>query len=559
MDSATGEVKLAEEEIGSPGYHFRAFDGVGSSGTLPDGTYRIRIVVRSLLGNRGIDPPDTAVLYVRVYESENYHIISRGVSGASFFHDTQYHVTRVVDTAYTGEVLNKVTLYKNYFPYYHYWETVQADREELGFSPVLSSNDSVLIFSVPDSVVIIKNPLLCYDVSSNTRVYSCGKFPVISPCGDKIIYYRDNSIVVEDWKHRRILETFPVSEVRFLGFHPYHDMFLYSRGGDLILHTPSGDSLVFHSDGGIIEEACYHPDGIRMLLLISDSVGKKILHFDPLRSETLIIEESQILKGISVTPDGRFITYNQGRYVIGFPAGKIRKEPLVLIKSPLVGNDVEQKITIRGTVINNVSPDTTVYAHLTSFKVEWGYGEYPDEFSNEGVGCNSSDEEFDRINFEWNQDYESWEELPWNNDFLLVKSIFRDGITYGGVVGYWYNGPINFIELEHNVQWMYGKEKLNIKINGQNIYYFSKPYPNPAFKDLNFKFMIPEKGNVIMEIFTVDGRLLGRLVEMYEAGCHVIKLSDILKQNKIPTGIYFYRFKYREKLEKGKFVWIKSN
>jgi len=1008
IDSITGEVKLVEEEVESPGYHFRAFDGVGRNGTLPDGVYGLRIIAKSLFGERKVDPPDTAILYVRVYQSENYHVISPGVTGAAFFHNIEYSVTRVIDTTTAGEVLTKVTLHRGYTPYHYYWATTLSDREELMLSPFLSSNDSVLIFSIPDSVVIIENPLLYYDPYMNMKINPCGEFPAISPCGDKLIYYRNSSIIVEDWRHREILETFSIPGVKFLRFHPYHDVFLYSKGKDLFIHTPNGDSLIFHVDVGEIEEACYYPDGIKMLLLISDSTGKKILHFDPLRSETLVVEESQMLRGISVTPDGRFITYSQGRYVIGFPAGKIRKEPLVLVKSPLVGDGVEQKVIIRGTVVDNISPDTeTVYAHLSSFRVEWGYGEYPEEFSTEGItypngqgeviddilaeiippfrtgkitikvtayslegdsairyvwvnfsplkltwwgnysfednidsycdtlhmhislmdttdvnvlraeimrndsviyvidkfndpvwdtgwayfttydlrdsvgkflegedysliawvtkaedtvstlrkhftihhyslvtddrsatyppqvrhleilpctdtsscidslyltylskgdvflakgirwyeiqpekekwivyydsiiatkplsnnklddyypsilldtlerklfvawgdetgtlhlyeenltdnrsreyklglwgkiiftdiekvdstiymvysgtfsrrtflglvkfnnanfdilrrwefesklclpdlataGGNlylaikkgkdlrlyhipdwdsinirkeiedslphdtfditnfalgevesnpdlilllarkdkaglvlsilkdsvlntvsfqhvdssfeeyteaviskdwldivgySSAENWDyRVIFGWDTCSEGWCEL--SRDHHLTNSIFRSGITYGGVVGYWYNGPINFIELCHNMEWKYRTEKVNTNFEEKICYNFFKPYPNPASEDMNFKFVLPEKDKVVMEIYTIEGRCIGRLEKVYEAGYHVLKLSAILPQNKMPSGVYFYRFKYRGKKEKGKFVWIKRS
>jgi len=1008
IDSITGEVKLVEEEVESPGYHFRAFDGVGRNGTLPDGVYGLRIIAKSLFGERKVDPPDTAILYVRVYQSENYHVISPGVTGAAFFHNIEYSVTRVIDTTTAGEVLTKVTLHRGYTPYHYYWATTLSDREELMLSPFLSSNDSVLIFSIPDSVVIIENPLLYYDPYMNMKINPCGEFPAISPCGDKLIYYRNSSIIVEDWRHREILETFSIPGVKFLRFHPYHDVFLYSKGKDLFIHTPNGDSLIFHVDVGEIEEACYYPDGIKMLLLISDSTGKKILHFDPLRSETLVVEESQMLRGISVTPDGRFITYSQGRYVIGFPAGKIRKEPLVLVKSPLVGDGVEQKVIIRGTVVDNISPDTeTVYAHLSSFRVEWGYGEYPEEFSTEGItypngqgeviddilaeiippfrtgkitikvtayslegdsairyvwvnfsplkltwwgnysfednidsycdtlhmhislmdttdvnvlraeimrndsviyvidkfndpvwdtgwayfttydlrdsvgkflegedysliawvtkaedtvstlrkhftihhyslvtddrsatyppqvrhleilpctdtsscidslyltylskgdvflakgirwyeiqpekekwivyydsiiatkplsnnklddyypsilldtlerklfvawgdetgtlhlyeenltdnrsreyklglwgkiiftdiekvdstiymvysgtfsrrtflglvkfnnanfdilrrwefesklclpdlataGGNlylaikkgkdlrlyhipdwdsinirkeiedslphdtfditnfalgevesnpdlilllarkdkaglvlsilkdsvlntvsfqhvdssfeeyteaviskdwldivgySSAENWDyRVIFGWDTCSEGWCEL--SRDHHLTNSIFRSGITYGGVVGYWYNGPINFIELCHNMEWKYRTEKVNTNFEEKISYNFFKPYPNPASEDMNFKFVLPEKDKVVMEIYTIEGRCIGRLEKVYEAGYHVLKLSAILPQNKMPSGVYFYRFKYRGKKEKGKFVWIKRS
>jgi len=875
-------------------------------------------------------------------------------------------------------------------------------------SPFLASNDSVLIFSIPDSVVIIETPLLYYDHYMNMKINPCGEFPAISPCGDKLIYYMNSTIIVEDWRHGRILETFSIPEVKFLRFHPYHDVFLYSNGKDLFIHGPDGDSLIFHIDNGEIEEACYYPDGIKMLLLISDSTGREILHFDPLRSETLVVEESQILRGISVTPDGRFITYSQGRYVIGFPAGKIRKEPLVLIKSPLVGDGVEQKIIIRGTVMDNISPDTeTVYAHLSNFKVEWGYGEYPEEFNTEGItypngqgevidnilaeitppfktgtitikvtayslegdsairyvwvnfsplklewwgnysfqnsidsycdtlhiqisltdtgdvnvlraeimrndsviyvidkfngpvedtewvyfatydlrdsigkflegedysliawvtragdtvstlkkhfsiqhyslvtddwratyppqarhlevllcadttNCTDSlyitylskgdvllakgirwyeiqpekekwivyydsitttkplsnnrlrdyypsilldtlnkelfvvwgdergilhlykenltdnksreyklglwgkivftdiekidsaiyivyggifsrktffglvrfnnatfdilrkwefesklyppelaiaggnlylalkkgkdvilyhipdwdstnireeieislpNDNFDITNFTLGEvegnlnlvlllacknkkglvfsilkdsllntvslqhvdsSFEEYTEAVISKDWLdivgyasaenwyyrvifgrdtgsegwlelsrdshLTNSIFRSGITYGGVVGYWYNGPINFIELCHNMEWKYRTEKLNRDFEEKISYNFFNPYPNPASEDISFKFVLPEKDKVVMGIYTIEGRCIGRLEKVYGAGYHVLKLSAILPQNKMPSGVYFYRFKYRDKKEKGKFVWIKRS
>ena len=386
IDSITGEVKLSESEIESPGYHFRVFDGVGNAGTLPDGAYKLRIIVRSLFGERdGIDPPDTGMLYVRVYQSENYHVFSKGATGATFFHDDEHLITRVLDTSSFGNLSSSVVLFEGYNPSITYYEGSLSNDESCLLSPHLSSNDSTLLFALPLGVGIVKDPLFFYDTTQLQFVAS-GKYPVISPCGDKIAYLKNHYIIVKDLKSGHITESFPAPYVRFLSFHPYHNEILYAKGGDLFVHKSGRDSLVFHTDSGEIEEAQYFPDGVKILLLIKEGEGEKIALYDPVREHVITIEQINGIRGISATWDGRFITYSQGKYVVGFPAGKRIKEPRTLLASPLVGNGMEEKIRIRGSVENNTSQNAdTVYAHLDHFKVEWGYGEYPSTFRSDGV------------------------------------------------------------------------------------------------------------------------------------------------------------------------------
>ncbi len=332
VDSATEHVILHTNRVESPGYHFRLFDGIDSSGTLPDGTYKIRIITYSLYGDRGIDPPDTAILFFHVVQSETHQVITKGYTGATFFHNKNYYtITRVIDTqTTTGVLLSDVIFLNGMSEINDYLNLEYSGAPQLQFPPVLSANDSVLLVSLPyDTIFVLKNPFEYYAITEN--YISGGRFPAPSPSGKSFYYYNhhEKCIIEKNIENGMVLRNIPVLKpVNYIAPHPYNTAtFIYSTGDALHLYSEGRDSIVLQAGTDeYIEEARFFPNGNEIVLLIRDNGGRRVEYYNLLTHRRETLEQSSFLRGVNVTNDGRFITYSQGEYVMGYPFGKIRRK-----------------------------------------------------------------------------------------------------------------------------------------------------------------------------------------------------------------------------------------
>ena len=84
-------------------------------------------------------------------------------------------------------------------------------------------------------------------------------------------------------------------------------------------------------------------------------------------------------------------------------------------------------------------------------------------------------------------------------------------------------------------------------------------YPNPASRGGDFEFTLPKTATVSLQVFSVDGRLVGEVTRgTYAAGVHRVRWSGLrLDQHPLPTGVYFYRLTANRNELKGKLVVVK--
>lgn len=81
--------------------------------------------------------------------------------------------------------------------------------------------------------------------------------------------------------------------------------------------------------------------------------------------------------------------------------------------------------------------------------------------------------------------------------------------------------------------------------NNVKGYLLEQNYPNPFNPDTRIKFTLPQKSHVTIEVYSVNGELTRRIVDLdYNAGYHYAKWNGKDQfGNQAASGIYFYRIK----------------
>lgn len=83
----------------------------------------------------------------------------------------------------------------------------------------------------------------------------------------------------------------------------------------------------------------------------------------------------------------------------------------------------------------------------------------------------------------------------------------------------------------------YNKREAN-NINVTSQVKLDQNRPNPFNPETSISFIIPENGNVQLNVFDISGREVARLINEYRiAGSHSVSFNA----SKLPTGVYFYR------------------
>ncbi len=150
----------------------------------------------------------------------------------------------------------------------------------------------------------------------------------------------------------------------------------------------------------------------------------------------------------------------------------------------------------------------------------------------------------------------------WNMWYITgdLQSVFRWEKVFGGVVyspwDSWYQ--IDLLSWESKTR---NTEVSEDKFSSNKIaYHFFPPSPQPACSDnLKFKFVLPEKGNVRLSIFAIDGRLISKYNKVLNKGLHILPLRNIIQMdNTLTSGVYLYVFTYGKHKENGKFMLIKK-
>jgi hypothetical protein len=92
-------------------------------------------------------------------------------------------------------------------------------------------------------------------------------------------------------------------------------------------------------------------------------------------------------------------------------------------------------------------------------------------------------------------------------------------------------------------------------------FYLSQNYPNPFREKTTIKYCVPDKTSIKITVLDPDMKILKVLEnEVKDAGTYQVEFSREAESasdgnvNKLPSGIYFYRFEAREFNETKKMV-----
>ncbi|MGD9489094.1 MAG: LamG-like jellyroll fold domain-containing protein [Calditrichaceae bacterium] len=94
---------------------------------------------------------------------------------------------------------------------------------------------------------------------------------------------------------------------------------------------------------------------------------------------------------------------------------------------------------------------------------------------------------------------------------------------------------------------------------GINGYILNQSYPNPFNPRTTIRFYLPQRQNVKITIFDINGKILRKLTdESYQSGWHRI-VWDGTNENRqdVSSGIYIYKIKSGDFIESGKMIKIK--
>jgi type IX secretion system substrate protein len=82
----------------------------------------------------------------------------------------------------------------------------------------------------------------------------------------------------------------------------------------------------------------------------------------------------------------------------------------------------------------------------------------------------------------------------------------------------------------------------------------SHNYPNPFNSNTSIEYTLPANGYARLEVYNSSGQLIDVLVNGYRmAGSHMA----VWNTNNHSSGVYFYRFRYRDKSEAKKMTLVK--
>ena len=87
---------------------------------------------------------------------------------------------------------------------------------------------------------------------------------------------------------------------------------------------------------------------------------------------------------------------------------------------------------------------------------------------------------------------------------------------------------------------------------------FSRPMPNPASGSALMRFGLPRTGDVTLELYDVEGRLVQTLASgRREAGWYDVKWSGQVRGGQAHAGTYWARLRYEGRQIQHRLVWIR--
>lgn len=96
--------------------------------------------------------------------------------------------------------------------------------------------------------------------------------------------------------------------------------------------------------------------------------------------------------------------------------------------------------------------------------------------------------------------------------------------------------------------------EVEIEILHSDSYLLKQNYPNPLNPNTNISFSLPEKNDVKLVVYDINGNLVEILVnKQMDAGDHSVKLNS----DRLASGIYYYKFRSSSFVETKKMILLK--
>jgi hypothetical protein len=196
-------------------------------------------------------------------------------------------------------------------------------------------------------------------------------------------------------------------------------------------------------------------------------------------------------------------------------------------------------------------------------------GQYLVFGKNDNVSINGGlviDYEYSNISFSNNNDEllivnqngEIVDEVHYTNDWPFGSGIAmetHDPESDNGISSNWFSSTLTYGNGDNGSPGTFHNGSLNTKQNTiPNSFFLFSPFPNPFNPKITFKFSVPEKDLISIEIFDSNGRLVHTMIkEVFSPGEHIMSWNAFDQS----SGVFFIKFKYQNQLSVKKVILIK--
>ena len=148
-----------------------------------------------------------------------------------------------------------------------------------------------------------------------------------------------------------------------------------------------------------------------------------------------------------------------------------------------------------------------------------------------------------------NQNGEIVDEVHYTNDWPFGSGIameIHDPESDNGISSNWFSSTLTYGNGDNGSPGTFHNGSLNTKQNTiPNSFFLSSPFPNPFNPKITFKFSVPEKDLISIEIFDSNGRLVHTMIkEVFSPGEHIMSWNAFDQS----SGVFFIKFKYQNQL-----------
>jgi hypothetical protein len=148
-------------------------------------------------------------------------------------------------------------------------------------------------------------------------------------------------------------------------------------------------------------------------------------------------------------------------------------------------------------------------------------------------------------------DKSGWAEVGFvkgsGNSTEKVSYTFRDKILPAGK----YNYRLRQVDFDGSVRY---STVVNIEIKAPDEFTLSQNYPNPFNPNSKIEYTLPNRGHVMLQVFSLTGQILKTLVnDNQEAGYYSVNFSG----ENLSSGMYIYRLSFKDKSFVKKMLYLK--